>query len=254
MVAKVGKDLFGPATVKNFESMGIDSSHVTLQDGVSSGVAPIFVDSTGQNRIIVVKGANDNLLPADVDRAAPVLKRCACIVLQLEIPLDTVYYTIRFARENGIRSVLSPAPGQPLDMKEVGLVDYLVPNESEAETISGKPVRNLEEAKSCAALFLEQGVKRVILTLGEKGCLLASKDGMEVVSSFKVKPVDTTGAGDAFTGSFVVFLAEGLPEQAALRRANLYAALSTTKIGTQKSFLSREAFEKEWKAHAETHA
>lgn len=254
MVAKVGKDLFGPATIKNFESVGIDSSHVTLQEGVSSGVAPIFVDSSGQNRIIVVKGANDTLLPADVDRAAPVLKRCAFIILQLEVPLETVYYTIRFARENGIRSVLSPAPAQPLDMKEVGLVDYLVPNESEAETISGKPVRNLEEAKSCAAYFLEQGVKRVILTLGEKGCLLGSGNGMDVIPGFEVKPVDTTGAGDAFTGSFVVFLAEGLPEPEALRRANLYAALSTTKIGTQKSFIRRSEFEKEWKTRSHAHA
>jgi ribokinase len=248
MVARVGQDLFGSATVKNFDDLGIDSSHVHITEGVSSGVAPIFVDSSGQNRIIVVKGANDALRLADVDRAAPVLKKSACIVLQLEIPLETVYYTIRFAKEHGIRSILNPAPGQPLDLKEISHVDYFIPNESEAETIAGRPVQSLEQAKECAKFFLDQGVSRVIITLGENGCLLAGGDGMEVVPAFKVQTKDTTGAGDAFIGSFVVFLAEGLPEREALRRANLYAALSTTKVGTQKSLASRAEFEEEWKS------
>ena len=250
MVAKVGNDLFGPASIKNFESLGIDSTHVHTETGVSSGVAPIFVDSAGQNRIIVVKGANDALRPADVDQAASVLKQSACIVMQLEIPLDTVYYTIRFAKANGIRSILNPAPGQPLDMKQVGQVDYFIPNESEAETIAGKPVGSVEEAKSCAAFFLSQGVRRVIITLGASGCLLAGADGMELIPAFKVTTKDTTGAGDAFIGSFAVFLAEGMAERDALRRANLYAALSTTKVGTQKSFSKRAEFEQEWKTRA----
>ncbi len=250
MVAKVGNDLFGPASIKNFESLGIDSTHVRTEIGVSSGVAPIFVDSAGQNRIIVVKGANDALRPADVDQAASVLKQSACIVMQLEIPLDTVYYTIRFAKANGIRSILNPAPGQPLDMKQVGQVDYFIPNESEAETIAGKPVGSVEEAKSCAAFFLSQGVRRVIITLGAGGCLLAGADGMELIPAFKVTTKDTTGAGDAFIGSFAVFLAEGMTERDALSRANLYAALSTTKVGTQKSFSKRAEFEQEWKTRA----
>ncbi|MEE8606543.1 MAG: ribokinase [Nitrospiraceae bacterium] len=250
MVAKVGNDLFGPASIKNFESLGIDSTHVHTETGVSSGVAPIFVDSAGQNRIIVVKGANDALRPADVDQAASVLKQSACIVMQLEIPLDTVYYTIRFAKANGIRSILNPAPGQPLDMKQVGQVDYFIPNESEAETIAGKPVGSVEEAKSCAAFFLSQGVRRVIITLGASGCLLAGPKEMELIPAFKVTTKDTTGAGDAFIGSFAVFLAEGMTERDALSRANLYAALSTTKVGTQKSFSKRAEFEQEWKTRA----
>src|SRR5438552_10101340 len=117
MVAKVGSDFFGPATVKNFESQGIDATHVRIAEGVSSGVAPIFVDPSGQNRIIVVKGANDELKPRDVDTAADMLKSADCIVLQFEIPLETVYYTIKFARTNGIRCILNPAPAQPIDIK-----------------------------------------------------------------------------------------------------------------------------------------
>src|SRR5208282_4596017 len=194
MVARVGDDLFGPATIKNFEKLGIDATHVRQVSGVSSGVAPIFVESSGQNRIIVVKGANDALKPADVDAAADTLKRADCIVLQFEIPLDTVYYTIQFARKNGIRCILNPAPAQPIDLKAVAGLDYFVPNESEA----------------------------------------------------------STGAGDAFIGSFATFLGEGWPELEAARRANLYAGLSTMGVGTQKSFYDRARFEGEWAARQRT--
>jgi ribokinase len=243
MVARVGSDLFGPATIKNFESFQIDTSHVRIVEGVSSGVAPIFVDPTGQNRIYVVKGANDRLMPADVDLAAPVLKQADCIILQFEIPLETVYYTIRFARANGIKCILNPAPGQPVDLEEVSRVDYFIPNESEAETIAGRPVRTVDEARECGRYFLERGIPRVIITLGAKGALLAKNGASELIPAFTVQTKDTTGAGDAFIGSFATFLAEGVPEKDAISQACLYASLSTTKVGTQKSFLKRTEFE-----------
>ena len=248
MVARVGSDLFGPATIKNFQNLGIDASHVRQVEGVSSGVAPIFVDPSGQNRILVVKGANDTLKPADVDEAADVLKSADCIVLQFEIPLETVYYTVHFARKNGIRCILNPAPAQPIDVKAIADLDYFVPNESEAETITGMPVRNLEDAKKCAEKLLSSGIRRVIMTLGANGALLAGREGMEHVPAFSVKAVDSTGAGDAFIGSFAVFLGEGLPEREAVRRANLYAGLSTTSVGTQKSFCDRARYDAEWAA------
>lgn len=246
MIARVGSDLFGPATIKNFESLGIDATHVRQVKGVSSGVAPIFVDSAGQNRILVVKGANDELKPADVDGAADVLKTADCIVLQFEIPLETVYYTVDFARRNNIRCILNPAPAQPIDVNQIADLHYFVPNESEAETITGNPVQNVEHAKKCAERFLDARVRRVIVTLGANGALLAGQDGMEHIPAFKVKTVDSTGAGDAFIGSFATFLGEGMPEREAVRRANLYAAISTTSIGTQKSFCDRARFDAEW--------
>jgi ribokinase len=252
MVARVGSDLFGPATIKNFEKLGIDASQVKQVEGVSSGVAPIFVDPSGQNRILVVKGANDELKPTDVEAAASVLKTCDCIVLQFEIPLETVYYTIQFARKNSIRCILNPAPGQPIEVKAVADLDYFVPNESEAETITGMPVRNVEDAKKCAEKLLSSGIRRVIITLGANGSLLAGRDGMEHVPPYSVKSVDSTGAGDAFIGSFAVFLGEGLPEREAVRRANLYAGLSTTGVGTQKSFYDRTRFDKEWVARGKS--
>lgn len=250
MVARVGEDLFGPATIRNFEAQGIDATYVKVVPGASSGVAPIFVESNGQNRIIVVKGANDRLRPEDVDEARSMLEQADCIVLQFEIPLETVYHTIRLASERGIRCILNPAPGQPVDVKAVAPVAYFAPNESEAETISGMSVRSIEEAKACGRALVEQGLQRVIITLGENGALLATRDGAELVPSYKVPTKDSTGAGDAFVGSFAVFLGEGLAERDAIARANLYAALSTTNVGTQKSFVSRERFEQEWRARA----
>jgi len=246
MIARVGSDLFGPATIENFKTQGIDATHVKQLQGVSSGVAPIFVEPSGQNRILVVKGANDRLMPADVEAAADTLKSVDCMVLQFEIPLETVYHSVRFAREKGIRCIVNPAPAQPADLKALDGLDYFVPNESEAETITGMPVRNLDDAKKCAEKLLTGGMKRVIITLGANGSLLASRDAMEHVGPFQVKSIDSTGAGDAFIGSFAVFLGEGLPEREAVRRANLYAGLSTTGVGTQKSFYDRARYDAEW--------
>ena len=253
MIARVGNDLFGPATIQNFKKLGIDATHVKQIEGVSSGVAPIFVEPNGQNRILVVKGANDLLKPADVDAAADLLKTVDCMVLQFEIPLETVYYSISFARKNGIRCIVNPAPAQPIEMNALSGVDYFVPNESEAETISGMPVRNVDDAKKCAGKLLSGGIERVILTLGANGSLLASREGMQHIPAFNMKSIDSTGAGDAFIGSFAVFLGEGLTEREAVRRANLYAGLSTTSVGTQKSFYDRARYDAEWAArsHAE---
>ncbi len=248
MLARVGDDLFGPATIQNFAAYGIDTTHVRITHGVSSGVAPIFVDSSGQNRILVVKGANDRLLPADIDAASKLLEQADFIILQLEIPLETVYYTLRFSRAHGVRTILNPAPAQALDFDEVSKADYLIPNESEAETLSRMPVRNLDEARACAERFLQTGVQRVLVTLGANGALYAGKGAIEHVPAFPVQAFDTTGAGDAFIGGLAYFLATGSTEREAIARANLYAALSTMGVGTQKSFVTRERFETEWVA------
>ena len=248
MVARVGSDLFGPATIENFRKLAIDTTHVKQVEGLSSGVAPIFVEANGQNRILVVKGANDALKPADVDAAAETLMAADCIVLQFEIPLETVYYTVEFARKHEILCILNPAPAQPVDLHALTDLDYFVPNENEAASIMECPVKNVEDAKKCAQKLVASGIRRVIITLGANGSLLASRDGSAHVPAFAVNSVDSSGAGDAFIGSFAVFLAEGVPEQEAVRRANLYAALSTTGVGTQKSLYDRARFDAEWAA------
>jgi ribokinase len=246
MVAKVGNDLFGEATVRNFSSFGIDTTHVQIIEGVPTGVAPIFVEPNGQNRIIVVKGANERLMPEDVDAAASELRRVDTIILQFEIPLATVYHTVRFARAHGIRCIVNPAPAVPANLAELTGADYFIPNETETELITGRPAHTLEEAAACAAALLDKGFRRVVITLGARGALLADSAGQVHVAPFPVTAVDTTGAGDAFIGSLAVFLAEGAPEKDAVARASLYAALSTTRVGTQKSFPQRAEFEAEW--------
>jgi len=247
MVARVGDDMFGEATIQNFRSFGIDTSHVLITPGVSTGVAPIFVESNGQNRILVVKGANDRLTPEDVYAAKDVILRADKVVLGLEIPLLTSIKALKFAKEHGIQTIFNPAPAQVLDLNEAGFADYVIPNETEAEILSGMPVRNLDEARTCAAKLREGGLSRVIITLGANGALFGDRH----IPAFPVEPVDTTGAGDAFIGSLAVFLSSGYSELEAISRANLYAALSTLSIGTQKSFVSADRFKEEWRRRSE---
>lgn len=249
MVARVGDDLFGPATIKNFKRLGIGAKHVKSVKG-SSGVAPIFVEANGQNRILVVKGANDKLTPKAVNKAKSLLKKADMIVMQFEIPLETIYHTVTLAKRYKIPVILNPAPAMQVDLDKIQSVDYFIPNETEAEAITGKKVKTVDDAKQCAEYLMSKGLRRVILTLGERGALLANRDGMELVAPFEVKAIDSTGAGDAFIGSFAVFLGEGYDERDAIARANLYAAMSTMGIGTQKSFVKRRRFEREWKKRA----
>jgi ribokinase len=246
MVAKVGNDLFGEATVRNFNAYGVDTRHVEIIDDAPTGVAPIFVEPGGQNRIIVVKGANEKLTPADVDAAAADLRTVSTIILQFEIPLDTVYHTIRFARAHDIRCIVNPAPAVPASLPDLIGADYFIPNETEAELITGLPVQTTEQADACANALLDKGFRKVMITLGARGALLADSAGHVHIPPFSVTTVDTTGAGDAFIGSLAAFLAEGLSERDAIARASLFAALSTTRVGTQKSFPKRAELEREW--------
>jgi ribokinase len=246
MIAKVGDDLFGRATLDNFTAFGIDTTYVQVVPDAPTGVAPILVEPDGQNRIIVVKGANDRLTPADIDAAAAHLRTVDTIILQFEIPLQTIYHAIRFARAQNIRCIVNPAPAIPVDLAELTGADLFIPNESEAEQLTGQPVRSEADAAACAATLLARGFRRVVITLGARGSLVADATGHTHIPAFPITCLDTTGAGDAFIGSLAAFLAEGTHEQEALSRANLYAALSTTRVGTQKSFPRRVDFEMEW--------
>jgi ribokinase len=247
LVARVGDDLFGPRAIENLAKYGIDTSHVRMVPGVSSGVAPIFVEPDGGNRIFVIKGANDHLTPADIDAAAAMLARVDCIVLQFEIPLDVIDYTVQFARQRGIRCIVNPAPAQRVDLVRFAGVDYFIPNETEAALLSGMPLQSVEDARVCAEYLLSRSLGAVIITLGARGALLVRDQRTELVPGCEVRTQDTTGAGDAFVGSFATFICEGLAEGEALARANLYAALSTLEVGTQKSFVTRERFEIAWR-------
>ncbi len=236
MVARVGDDLFGPAAIHSLSSIGIDTSHVLTTPGASTGVAPIFIDSSGQNRILVVKGANDRLTPQDVDAAVELISAADILILQLEVPLETVYHALDVSRRHGTRTILNPAPAQALDLSRLTELEYLIPNESEAEALTGVYINTIDDARTCASRLLDMGLRQVVITLGANGALHVSETGATHIPAFAVTPVDTSGAGDAFIGSFAYCLASGMSDAEAISRANLYAALSTLKPGTRAAF------------------
>ena len=244
MVTKVGDDMFGPNTKKNLADNGIDTRYVETVPGVPSGVAPIFVEPNGSNSILIVKGANAHLKPADIDRVADDLKQCAIIVMQLEIPVETIYHVLNFGKTHGIDVLLNPAPAQAdLDMKEVCKATFLVPNESELQILSGMPVTTREEAEAAAKSLVDKGVQQVIVTLGENGVLLVEAGRALHIDCPKVEAKDTTGAGDAFIGCFVSTYVRSRDLVASLEDAARYASDSITRLGTQSSYATAEQFE-----------
>ncbi len=241
MVTKVGDDFFADNTIANFKKNGIDTKYVQKVPGVCSGVAPIFVDKSGQNSILIIKGANNDLKPADIDAAEEDLKTCKMIILQLEISLETVYYAIEFGKKHNIPVLLNPAPAtKELDIAKVCQCDFFMPNETELAILTGMPVSNQEEIEAAAKSLSARGLKHVIVTMGEHGSLLVDENGTQLVKPFKVKAVDSSGAGDAFIGCFACCYVENHDIVAAMKTASAFAALSVAKRGTQKSYPEKE--------------
>lgn len=241
MLTKVGDDIFGGNTIQNLENYGIDTEFTCKVPGTPSGVAPIFVDPQSKNRILIVKGANELLLPEEIDKAADQLKKCSLIVLQLEIPLPTIYYAIDFGNKHHIPVILNPAPAsRELDFEYVCKCDFFMPNESELEILTGMPVETEEQVREAALFLIEKGVKNVIVTLGSRGVLWATKDVQHRVDADRVDAIDTTGAGDAFIGCFAHFYVQDRDVLNAIKMATGFAALSVTKRGTQISYPSKD--------------
>ena len=244
MVGCVGGDEFGRETLASLRNDGIDVTHIRVAADASSGVAPIFVASSGENAILIVKGANALLTAADIDAASNLLLDCDVILLQLEIPLETVYATVDWAHRNHRRVILNPAPATAaLAFERIASVDYFIPNQTELAILADQPADTPEQAAGAARTLLARGMRRVIVTMGADGALFVTADRIIHVPSVTVTPVDTTGAGDAFIGAFAFYEASGHPPEDALRKAASYAALSVTRSGTQRSFASRSEFE-----------
>jgi ribokinase len=243
MMARVGDDAFADNTIANFRSFGVNTDHVEKVAGVSSGVAPIWVDKNSQNRILIIPGANKHLLPADIDAAAERLGKASMIILQLEIPLETVYHAIDFGNANGIPVILNPAPATTaLDLDYACKCDFFVPNETELEILTGMPVETEEQIHAAADILLKKGLKNLIVTLGEKGALWMHGDETGHFSAPGVNAVDTTGAGDAFIGCFAHSLSQDGDIQQAIEQAIRYASHSVTGKGTQTSYANAEQF------------
>ncbi|NTA40052.1 ribokinase [Agrobacterium salinitolerans] len=251
MVTRVGDDVFADNTIRNLESFGVDTRHVVKVAGKSSGVAPIFVERSGENSILIVKGANADLLPVEVDKAAADLKECGLILMQMEVPVETVYHTVEFAAQNGIETILNPAPAAAnLDPERIRQVTFLVPNESELALLSGLPTDTDEDIVTAARSLIARGIRTVIVTLGGRGARMITSNEIVNIEPVQVTPKDTTGAGDAFIGSFARFYAETREVVSSLKKASLYAAHSITRPGTQKAYASLEEFEAFCRDHA----
>ncbi|MFN2627673.1 MAG: ribokinase [Gaiellaceae bacterium] len=238
MVTKLGRDLFGENMLANFDSLGIDTTHVSIADGVSSGVAPIAVDANGDNAIIIVTGANAVMTTDDIERARPAIATAGVLVCQLQIELEITQAALEVAREESTRTILNPAPAVddlPADLFE--LAGVLCSSEPETELLLGRPIGPGEELEAAHELLC-RGARAVVLTLGARGCVVVSASERIHLPVEVVEPQDTTGAGDAFVGSLAYFLARGEPLTTAAERANRIAAVSVQARGTQTSFPS----------------
>lgn len=245
MVTAIGDDLFGEKSMDNFMENNIDTEYVWTATDVANGVATIVVDESSQNRILIYKGANECLRPGVIEDAGEALKQCGLIVLQLEVPLETVYAAIDFGKANGIPVLLNPAPAtKELSIEKACLCDFFVPNETELSILTGMPTDTDEAVRAAAKTLLDKGLKNVIVTMGSRGSLWLSDKEELFVPAQKVDAVDTTGAGDAYIGCFVENYSRtgSIPE--AMREASRYASHSVTMKGTQDSYVSREEFEK----------
>ena len=242
-VARIGRDMFGEQALAGFRREGLRVEGIVRDAKAPSGVALIFVGKDGENSIAVAGGANAKLTPADVKKARRTIAAADVLVLQLETPLATVRAAAEIAVAAGVTVILNPAPAQPLPAALLELVSILTPNEHEAESLTGIPVRDAASAARAAAALRARGVGAVIITLGARGAFVAAEGIATLVPGFKVRAVDSTAAGDIFNGALAVALAEGRPLPDAVRFANAAGALSVTKLGAQPSAPLRKEIE-----------
>jgi ribokinase len=239
-IAKVGADAMGEAAVAAFEADGIDTRFVTRDAATPSGVALILVDDRGENSIAVAPGANDRLLPADIDRARDAIEAADILLIQLEIPLETVRHAVAVAHAAGVRVILNPAPARPLGAGLLAQVAILTPNETEAEVLSGLRVTEEVSAAAAASRLRAAGPHSAVITLGGRGAFVADAAASVHVPGYEVTPVDTVAAGDVFNGCLAVAIAEGRGLVDAVRFANAAAAIAVTRHGAQASAPRRE--------------
>ncbi len=241
MIGRVGYDVFADHLKASLAAAGVDVSAIHASQSQPTGVALIWVDRSGQNSIVVASGANHALAAAEINGCRSAFRGASLALFQLETPLDTVAAALALAREEGVRTILDPAPAQPLSRDLLAQVDILTPNESEACILLGRPAGRVDQAHApaLAADLRALGPKAVVLKLGEQGCCYF--DGSVTIHSpaFKVTPKDTTAAGDTFNAGLAVALAEGRKIEDALLFANAAASLSVTRLGAQASIPSR---------------
>lgn len=234
LVAKVGNDIFGEQSVEGFQKEGIHTEYVFVDEKNPSGTALIMVNEEGENCIVVAPGANACLLPADLDRVKD-LENADMILMQLEIPVETIEAVVRMAVKNNQQVIINPAPAQPLSDEVLGGLYLITPNETEAEILTGIAVTDTNSASGAADYFLKKGVKQVVITMGKQGAYFKNADMEFIIPAPVVKAVDTTAAGDTFSGALTVALTENMNWRDAVQFAVNAASVSVTRMGAQSS-------------------
>lgn len=247
-IARLGEDIFAEASLKNFRKVGVKTKYINRTSNAPSGVALIAVDNKGNNLIVVAPGANSMLSVDDVRKAEADIETSGAVVAQLEIPIETVEFAAELAHKHKVPFILDPAPARDLSPALLQKVDILTPNETEAQMLTDVKVEDEKSARAAAEKLLDAGVRAVIVTMGSTGYLLAQNASFNFVEAPKVKAVDSTAAGDAFTGALACGIAAGKAVDDAAAFANCVAAVSVTKMGAQPSMPTRtimEDFKKE---------
>lgn len=236
-IAKVGNDEFGKKAIENYKKDHIQTDYIFIDEEKPSGIALIMVgEATGQNSIVVAPGANHNLSVEDIRKAEEVIAKADVLLVQLEIPLETVRFSLELAKKHGVTTILNPGPAKYLDEDIWKHVDYITPNETETHFLVGVNPNTDKNIKKAAGLLLEKVNMGVVLTLSSKGAYYASKEGKSIpVPTIKVSAVDTTAAGDVFNGYLAQGISEGLWVRNSIIIANKAATFSVTKKGAQPS-------------------
>lgn len=233
-VAKVGRDIFGKQTLDNLQKENINTDYVFMDDEEPSGTALIMVNQEGENCIVVAPGANANLLPADIEKVN-MISTAEIILMQLEIPMETIAVVAKASKSNNQKIILNPAPARSLQDELLNGLFLITPNETEASFLTGISVVDEATASEAAAVFLRKGVQNVIITMGKQGAFFQNSNLKLIIPSPNVKPIDTTAAGDTFNGAIAVAINEGMDWTSAVKFAVMAASVSVTRMGAQAS-------------------
>ena len=234
-IVKVGNDIFGKQALHQFSKEGINTDFIVTDQNQPSGVALITIDSKGENTIVVAQGANGTLSSEDVQKAEKEFERADIVLMQLEIPIDTVIHAAKLATLRGKKVILNPAPARHLPDDLLNKLFIITPNESETETLLGIKISDMNSIQSAARKLHEKGVTNVVITLGAEGAYLYNTQGGRHITTAKVETVDTTAAGDVFNGALAVAISENKTLDQAVEFANRAAAISVTRMGAQAS-------------------
>lgn len=239
-VACLGDDDFGHKAIQGYNKEGIDTQYISIDKDLPTGVASIIVNKEGENSIVVAPGANDRLSKAVIEQITPLMETVDIVLVQLEVPLETIDLAIRKAHAMNKKVILNPAPAKELNNDLYSYIDVITPNESETEILLGEKVSDYESASRAAQIFLNKGVKEVIITMGAQGAFFKNSDEEFLTPAFKSRVVDTTAAGDTFNGALAVAFSEGKSLKDSILFSNKAAAISVTRLGAQSSIPSRD--------------